>query len=227
MFLKPRSWLPQRVIDLWDAVRFELATAWCLTWQRTYAGTDLEYLQVGSGDKLLPGFLNTDHFLSRKADFHCDIRHPLPFASKRWAGIYAHHIVEHIWYGEALRFFGECLRVLKPDGTLRIVVPDSEKFIRAYAGPNPLAALRALLPEQHHAWVNPQAPMGYIGYAVYSGVMNQHRSAWDFEIMRMALIAAGFAQVQRVECGQSRDPKLCNHDTPHWAAQSLYVEAVA
>jgi hypothetical protein len=46
MFLRPRSWLPARIIELYDAHRFEAATIWGQMRQRPYTGTGLEYLQA-------------------------------------------------------------------------------------------------------------------------------------------------------------------------------------
>jgi hypothetical protein len=65
MFLRPRSWLPNRAIEFCDAHRFEAATVWGLFRQRRYNRTEFDYLQVGSYETHLPGFLNTDHFVNK------------------------------------------------------------------------------------------------------------------------------------------------------------------
>ncbi|HTO62301.1 MAG TPA: methyltransferase domain-containing protein [Bradyrhizobium sp.] len=228
MFLRPRSWLSQPIIDLYDASRLDVVTAWRRLWQRPYKLPTPDYLQVGSGDSRLPGFLNTDHFVNKNAEFPVDIRYPLPFASDRWQGIFAHHIVEHVTYAQAKAFFAECLRILKAGGTLRIVVPDVEKFVRLYAAPEHerLGKLRALLPHRAPDEVDPPTAMGYVGYAVYCNRYNVHRSSWDFETLMAALRGVGFAAVTRAECGVSRDPHMRGIDKPHWADHSLYVEAV-
>jgi len=228
MFLRPRSWLPARAIQIYDAHRFELATIWGQFWQRRYADVGLDYLQVGSYESRLPGFLNTDHFSNRDADFHLDIRYPLPFADARWAGIFAHHIVEHVRYEEALSFFREAHRVLKRSGTLRIVVPDAQKFLEAYGSSEAerIARFLAIMPPGHLDSVRPQTALGFVNFAFYCGGWNEHRSAWDFETMATALGEAGFSRIERAECGQSRDTKMSGIDTAHWAEHSLYVEAV-
>ncbi|MHB1155894.1 MAG: class I SAM-dependent methyltransferase [Phycisphaerales bacterium] len=45
---------------------------------------------------------------------------------------YHSHVLEHLDKSDGEKFLGECLRILKPGGTLRIVVPDLEAIIRDY-----------------------------------------------------------------------------------------------
>ena len=228
MFLKARSWLPRGAIEFYDRHRFEAATAWGLFWQRHYTGIDLDYLQVGSYETHLPGFLNTDHFVNRAADFHVDIRYPLPFANDRWVGIFAHHTVEHISYPTAMVFFREAHRCLRSGGVLRAVVPDVAKFIMIYAGKadDRMRALEGLIPSGHLDSVNPKTPLGFVNWAYFSTIGNEHRSAWDFETMSCGLSEAGFRRVELSQCGRSLDPRMCGIDNQRWAEHSLYVEAV-
>ncbi len=46
--------------------------------------------------------------------------------------VYHSHLLEHLRADEARAFLGECWRVLKPGGVLRIAVPDLEGIARAY-----------------------------------------------------------------------------------------------
>jgi SAM-dependent methyltransferase len=46
--------------------------------------------------------------------------------------IYSSHMIEHLDRREARRFLGECRRVLKPGGVLRLVVPDVRVTINDY-----------------------------------------------------------------------------------------------
>jgi predicted SAM-dependent methyltransferase len=226
-FLSWRRWTPQPIVDLRDAARFEIATAWGRLRQRPYTATDVDYLQVGSGQSRFPGFLNSGHFIDATAEYGLDIRYPLPFPDGRWVGIYAHHVVEHVDYQEALHFFRECRRVLRPGGRLRVAVPDVGRFATCYALPpeQRVASLRALLPDSHLASIEPPTAMGYMNYAVYSHPMNAHRSVWDRDTMQYALTLAGFEKIEFQACGRSPDPKLTGLDNQRWASQSLYVEA--
>lgn len=223
MLLRPRAWLPSAAIDAYDAHRFEVASALGRLRQRPYTEQSLDYLQVGSYATRLPGFLNTDQFGCRGVDYHVDIRHPLPFSDNRWKGIFAHHTVEHINYSDCLTFFREACRCLRPNGLLRIAVPDVEKFIAAYV--NKRDALPALIPNGHDETVECKTPLGYVNWAFFSHPKNAHKSAWDFETMQHALKLSGFGEVERAEVGVSADKNMVDLDTPEWADHTLYVEA--
>lgn len=61
-----------------------------------------------------------------------DIRQPLPFPDQVFDAVYANHVLEHLTPAEGSRFVGELLRMLKPGGICRIVVPDLESTCREY-----------------------------------------------------------------------------------------------
>jgi SAM-dependent methyltransferase len=78
-----------------------------------------------------------------------DLRKGIPFATGSVDVTYASHVLEHLWPEDARTFLLEMKRVLRPDGTLRLVVPDLEQTARDYlsaldvartAGPNDVQA---------------------------------------------------------------------------------------
>lgn len=71
---------------------------------------------VGSGGHQSPGWKSTE------ID-EIDITKPLPFADNELEAIFASHVVEHISSPDAMRFFLESYRVLRPGGTLLLSVP--------------------------------------------------------------------------------------------------------
>jgi SAM-dependent methyltransferase len=72
-------------------------------------------VNLGCGDNKLEGWKNHDRDV--------DITKRLPFADGSVDRILAEHVVEHVTYVEAIEFFRECRRVLRPDGVVRIAVP--------------------------------------------------------------------------------------------------------
>lgn len=46
--------------------------------------------------------------------------------------VYHSHVLEHFGKQEGKRFIGECFRVLKPGGIIRLAVPDLEGLVRQY-----------------------------------------------------------------------------------------------
>ncbi len=71
------------------------------------------------------GFLNVDSMPG--GDVTLDLRLGLPFDSVCAELIFSEHFFEHIDYPEPITFlFRECLRVLRPEGTLSFSVPGTE-----------------------------------------------------------------------------------------------------
>lgn len=66
-------------------------------------------------------------------DIEVDIRHrALPFSDNFVARIYASHVLEHLNDAQLTHFLGEAYRVLRPNGVIRIVVPDLQLFVDSY-----------------------------------------------------------------------------------------------
>jgi SAM-dependent methyltransferase len=58
-----------------------------------------------------------------------DITKPLQFADGSVECLFMEHVLEHVGFGDALKFFKEAYRVLKLGGVLRIVSPDLDKLV--------------------------------------------------------------------------------------------------
>lgn len=160
-------------------------------------------LCLGSGAAPIPGWLNAD--LDARADLRLDLRGPLPFEAASAALIYSEHVLEHLEFETGQRLLRECRRVLRPDGVLRIAMPDLEHLLAAFAGD-----WRA---QEWLRWP------GYAGIDTRVHMLNvafhgwQHRYLYDFEELEVRLRAAGFAEVTRCELGTSTEAALCGLET--------------
>lgn len=223
-----RNLIPLNWLGIYDDARFEIITSLGrLTGgkKRTHPGE--RYLHLGCGERIIPGFLNTDVFSNRKAQRGVDLRYPLPFTDQAFSGIYAHHVVEHVSYADARRLFVEARRVLVPGGVFRIVVPDLAKFIQCYTADHAaVVGSAALLPEWHRSpeWVTALEVMDHLFRGDY---FNKHRSAWDRETLVSRLKEAGFGRVEETKCGESECELMRGLDNPNWELHSVYVEAFA
>ena len=88
-------------------------------WARAVGDTSTPSLRLnlGCGDKILPGYVNVDVVEARagmKPDVVCDLRNLSPFASDSADEILSVHVVEHFWRWEVADILREWVRVLKP-----------------------------------------------------------------------------------------------------------------
>jgi SAM-dependent methyltransferase len=96
-------------------------------------------LNVGCGTTFHPGWTNLDLASTRADVVVQDIRKGISYPNQSFDAVYSSHLLEHLSQGEAFGLVGECFRVLKVGGILRVVVPDLEAIVRTYL--NTLEAL--------------------------------------------------------------------------------------
>jgi predicted SAM-dependent methyltransferase len=61
-----------------------------------------------------------------------DVRNGLPYDTGTVSALNCQHMLEHLTYKEGLSFLRECRRVLKPDGVMRVAVPDMQLLSNLY-----------------------------------------------------------------------------------------------
>jgi SAM-dependent methyltransferase len=94
-------------------------------------------LNLGSGGEYDPYEISVDLAKDSRATYKRDIRN-LP---EDWADqfdiVKAQHVLEHFGFGETQDIVNEWARVLKPGGTMHLIVPDIESFVeRILKGPD-------------------------------------------------------------------------------------------
>ncbi|MDP1561082.1 MAG: methyltransferase domain-containing protein [Pirellulaceae bacterium] len=91
-----------------------------------------QLLNVGCGRHFNPAWRNIDVVsYDPQVEAH-DLRLGLPSKPNQYDMVYHSHVLEHLTPADGQRLIEECYRVLKPDGVLRIVVPDLEQIARGY-----------------------------------------------------------------------------------------------
>lgn len=184
------------------------------------------YLDVGCGLNTHVEFINLDHVWHPGIDVCWDLVTGLPFADSRLRGIFSEHCLEHFPLAETEIILREMRRVLAPGGTLRLVVPDGELYLRAYVSQvDGKTALRFPYEEserQQAGWT-PMVSVNRIFYQDRESPFGHH-TTYDFPLMQKLLLAAGFDRVTRCRFGEGTDPRLLV-DTPARQCESLYVEA--
>ena len=146
---------------------------------------------------------------------------PLPDASVQYA--YSSHVLEHFSTERALGIVRDVLRVLRPGGRFRVVLPDLEQVGRAYAALQTSDTVvfrdrritRAEWSDQVSEFCFHMAgdPFG-------------HHVMYDRHGARRLLLRGGFSAVDDCEFRKGSVPNLDSLDLPVRAVESLYVEGV-
>jgi len=90
----------------------------------------LGQLQIGSGGNVIPGWLNSDIEPDGDEIVYLDASKPFPIPDASFGFVYSEHVFEHIHHKGQQNYLSECMRILKPGGTLRIATPDFDFLIR-------------------------------------------------------------------------------------------------
>lgn len=92
----------------------------------------MKLLNVGCGRTFHSAWINIDIDSNSPDVLSHDVRKSLPFSDNYFDVCYTSHLIEHLYQEEARKLLAECLRVLKPKGIVRVVVPDLEAIVRNY-----------------------------------------------------------------------------------------------
>ncbi len=89
-------------------------------------------LNLGCGARFHADWLNLDIVAASPDVIAADLRAGVPLPDDSYDVVYHCAILEHMRPDEARFFMGECFRVLKTGGILRVGVPDLEEITRLY-----------------------------------------------------------------------------------------------
>jgi predicted SAM-dependent methyltransferase len=166
-------------------------------------GHELRKLHLGAGQNVRPGWLNTDlHDYGRPDELvYLDARRPFPLPDESFDLVFSEHMLEHLSYAEGLRCLGECRRVLRPDGRIRIATPSLEQLVRLYDSE---------LSDVQHRYIRwavesfvPETDAPLPGFVVNNFLHAWgHRFVYDRKTLRHALESAGFVDVQDASIGE-------------------------
>lgn len=179
------------------------------------------WLNLGSGARPHPGFINIEGGPFRKQDRWLDLRNKLPFRDGSVDAIYASHVLEHFFSRELRKLLDECRRVLRPGGGVRILVPSLTQGLVAYERGD--AQWLGHWPEDFKS----------IGGRLSNYLLceGQHRQIFDLSFMTEFLSNSGFESVHQRSPWQGTafpDSVLSRIESPGCdsvEAKSLIVEA--
>lgn len=161
-------------------------------------------LHLGCGSHRLDGWVNLD-IDSPVADLCADLRQPLPFEDAQVSLIFCEHFIEHITRDEALSLLGECRRVLRQGGRLRLSTPDLRWLIAQYVAGH--------LDEWADVDWTPQTPCQLMNEGMRSW---GHQFLYDRDELTTLLQLAGFGAVETQPHRQSTHPDLAGLECRPW-----------
>jgi predicted SAM-dependent methyltransferase len=166
-------------------------------------------VQLGCGFSALPGWVNID-LLGPRADLYWDLRRGIPYPDNSVDVIFHEHVLEHLPYRIGLPLTIECLRVLKPGGVLRVVVPNPNMVIDDYLAGDPRLV-------EHYPTPMMAVTDLFSGYG--------HVAMYDADTLIALILAAGFSEAEERQFGESAIDPVPDSEGRRDEG-SLYVEAV-
>lgn len=92
----------------------------------------MKMLNLGCGQKYHKDWTNIDFSSNKHGVIGHNLIMGIPFDDATFEVVYHSHVLEHFSRDKGLFFLHECFRVLKPNGVIRVVIPDLEQIVRMY-----------------------------------------------------------------------------------------------
>lgn len=92
----------------------------------------MKLLNLGCGYRFHPDWINVDFTSTGKGVIAYNLTQGIPFPDDSFDVVYHSHMLEHLPKEGAKIFLKECYRVLRPQGIIRVVIPDLEQIVKNY-----------------------------------------------------------------------------------------------
>jgi SAM-dependent methyltransferase len=154
----------------------------------------------------------------------CDASKGLPYKDESVDKIYSSHFLEHIPQDKALSVLKECYRVLKPEGVMRLVVPDLFFCAKQYVEKTKVLLEQQKLSDDRHihdAFLNDM----YGAYLNKKRYGAEHCYMYDTPTLVAILNSIGFQNIQLCQFQEGNiDEELAFYDSRPQA--SIHLEAL-
>jgi SAM-dependent methyltransferase len=145
-----------------------------------------------------------------------DLTKPLPFEANSVSAIYGSHVLEHLYRTEAQALLQDCVRVLRPGGVIRMVVPDLHAMVAHYfesknrSKYSNQATSPADFLNERLGFRNLARPQGNFVFKLYSNWkdFHSHKYMYDSESLAGYMTIAGFVDVEEKGYCESDIPNI-------------------
>lgn len=113
----------------------------------------MKYLNLGCGTRFHKDWTNVDFTVTGKDVIAHNLLSGIPFETEKFDVVYHSHVLEHFSKKDGEKFIENCYDVLKPNGIIRIAVPDLEKIAREYIRNLDRSAINDPTVEDDYDWI--------------------------------------------------------------------------
>jgi SAM-dependent methyltransferase len=172
-------------------------------------------LHIGSGKFPRHGWVNLDNKVRRGVDCVADLRADLPFPEDTFDYAVAIHVLPHIPLAGLAPALARVRRILKPDGVLRLALPDLEKAMDAYRH------------RDTNYFAIPDAQWKSLGAKLVAQIVwhNDLVTPFTYDLAAEALVKAGFTAVTHCEFRHTRSRFVEIVALDNRERESFFVEA--
>ena len=169
-----------------------------------------KFLNLGCGPQLIRNYDNAD--VPAIKFWKCphipvNLLEKLPFKNESYEGVYTEHTLEHLNPFQAIHLLKEINRIIKPNGFLRIVVPDLDYYIS-----------NTFIENENFKHFHTTAE------SFWNLTQNWgHKNIYNFEILDLLLTELGYFNIRKQQFLQGDSNMLVDQESRKW--ESLYVEA--
>lgn len=172
-------------------------------------------VHCGCGPIHIQGWVNVDKEAAHNPDICCDAR-DLEYPENWVDLIYLCHSLEHFpWPDGVTKFFSVAQKILKPGGTMRLVVPDLMKVAKLYVEGDDL---KGIYGPDFKVEGPDCAATRFMAFA--RGW--QHTVLFDERLLRMLMEQAGFVNIRIMPFGESDVEELRGLD--RFQSESVSME---
>jgi len=174
-------------------------------------------LHACCGPIRLEGWINLDKGREFDTDICADLLQT-HFDENTFDAIYCCHGLEHFAYPvDAVELLNRFYRWLKPNGILRVAVPDLEIAVKAFVTSGDLSFLYS---KDFKAYYHKDTRCERLNFFVKAW---EHQMCFDFETLSLLFADAGFKNIQKKNPNESLIENF-THD--RFISESLYIEAI-